>query len=60
MNAAITRLLTIERNAIDSERATLAKLAATHETLEEHAARLRARLTELESFFRLSTAPPRR
>lgn len=44
LNDAITRLLTIERNAIEGERATLANLDATRGTLDEHDARLKAAL----------------
>jgi hypothetical protein len=44
INDAITRLMTVEKNAIESERATLAKLASTRGTLEEHDARLRVAL----------------
>ncbi len=55
LNEAITRLMTIERNAIDAERATLAKLAATHTTLEEHESRLKARIDEAEIVFRASS-----
>jgi hypothetical protein len=41
INDAITRLMTVEKNAIEAERATLAKLASTRGTLDEHDARLR-------------------
>ena len=45
INDAITRLMTVEKNAIEAERATLANLAKTRGTLEDHDARLRAGLT---------------
>jgi hypothetical protein len=44
INDAITRLMNVEKNAIEGERATLAKLAQTRGTLEDHDARLRAGL----------------
>lgn len=44
INDAITRLMTVEKNAIEAERATLANLAKTRGTLEDHDARLRAGL----------------
>jgi hypothetical protein len=44
INDAITRLMAVEKNAIEAERATLARLASTRGTLEDHDARLRARL----------------
>jgi hypothetical protein len=44
INDAITRLMTVEKNAIEAERARLANLAKTRGTLEDHDARLRAGL----------------
>ena len=44
INDAITRLMTVEKNAIEAERATLASLAKTRGTLEDHDARLCAGL----------------
>jgi len=55
LREAIERLMTIERNAIDAERAALAKLASTQATLEEHDARLRTRLDEAEAVFKASS-----
>jgi len=49
INDAITRLMTVEKNAIESERATLANLARTRGTLEDHDARLRAGLEPFTS-----------
>ncbi len=44
LNEAITRLMTVERNAIEGERATLARLDATQNTLSQHDERLKAAL----------------
>ncbi len=49
INDAITRLMTVEKNAIEAERATLANLAKTRGTLEDHDARLRAGLEPFTS-----------
>jgi hypothetical protein len=46
INDAITRLMSVEKNAIEAERATLANLAKTRGTLEDHDARLRAGLEQ--------------
>ncbi|HEY1958442.1 MAG TPA: hypothetical protein VGH28_22650 [Polyangiaceae bacterium] len=52
LNDAITRLMTVERNAIEAERAALARLASTDATLEEHDKRLASRLAEAEAIFK--------
>jgi hypothetical protein len=48
LNDAITRLMTIEKNAIEAERARLANLDATRGTLEEHDARLAENLAAFQ------------
>ena len=55
LNDAITRLMTVERNAIEAERSALARLASTDATLEEHDKRLAARLEEAEAIFKASS-----
>jgi hypothetical protein len=49
INDAITRLMSVEKNAIEAERATLANLAKTRGTLEDHDARLRVGLEPFTS-----------
>ncbi len=46
LNDAITRLMTIEKNAIEAERSALANLDATRGTLAEHDSRLASALKE--------------
>ncbi len=55
LNDAITRLMTIERSAIEAERAALARLASTDATLEQHDKRLAARIDEADAFFKASS-----